>query len=334
MRRVTVSMTYQGADITKDIAKALQSFSYEEAAEGSADALTVNLENRDKRWLNDWLPVGGDTIRATLKTTDWNYPGEKIALDCGTMQVDEPTFTGPPDTLSLKALNIPTAAGFNDVTADKTWSSITLRALGAEIAAKYGLAFSYDAPSDTVISSLKKSNQTDADFLKSTAGKYCLCLKVFSNKLILYSKALYEQRPPVLTLTRGASNISAYNISSATVDTAYNAAVVNYKAGSRTLKYEFRIAPGGKAYTATDTADNLDQAKLMAKAKLREINEKQFSGSFTLALDLRLSSACTVGVAGFGKLDGKYFVDSASHRGGGGAGQTEIKVHRCLNGGY
>lgn len=118
--------------------------------------------------------------------------------------------------------------------------------------------------------------------------------------------------------------------------TGYNAAVETYSlAGSGTqLSYTFRIAPGGKALQLNESVDDTAQAEMVTKSKLREANEKQYAGSLTLSLDLRLVAACTIMLAGFGKFDGKHFVDSCKHTYGSGAGQTEIDIHKVLTGGY
>lgn len=336
MRHADVALTYESTDISSNIKSDLMSFSYEEKAEGEADSLTIGLHNKSLKWLNAWLPKSGDSIAASLTSYDWNTPGEILKLDCGTMQVDEPEFAGPPDTVSIKALNIPATAGFNDTPQNNAWESISLKELGQKIAGKYGMTFIFDSEKDFTLSALKQSDQTDADFLKSTAGKYNLCMKVYSKKLILYSKYLYEQREPVLTLTHGASNISGYTISAPTVGTGYSAAVVSYQPtdSSTVLSYEFRIAQGGKAITVNESVDDIAQAELVAKAQLRSANETQYTGSFTLSLNLKIVAACTIKLSGYGKFDGKYFVDSASHSYGGGAGQTSIEIHKCLEGGY
>lgn len=335
MRRVSVEITFKGTDITEDIKIDLISVSYTEPAEGESDSLTVNLNNTSFKWMNAWLPQSGNSIEAVITSYDWNSSGEVLALETGEMQIDEPSFSGPPDTISLKALSIP-AAGFNDTADNQTWETITLRELGAEIARKYGMSFIYDAEKNFTISSLSRSNQTDSDFLKSTAEKYNLCTKVFSNKLILYSKHLYEQRPPVTTLIRGESNISSYTLEAPTVGTGYHASTVSYQptSSSTALSYEFRIASGGKVLKTNESVDDLAQAELAAKAKLREANEKQYSGSFTMALNLKIAAACTVLLSGFGVFDGKYFVDTVTHTFGSGAGQTSIEVHKCLEGDY
>lgn len=335
-RRASVSLIYAGADITKDITPDLEGFSYKEAAEGQADSLTISLQNKSLKWMGAWLPQPGDQISASLTSYDWAAPGEVKTLNCGSMQVDSPTFSGPFDIINLNALNIPAAEGFNDAPQDTTWDSITMSQLGQLIATRYNMQLIYDAPQDFVIRALKRTQQTDAALLSDTCKKYNLCLKVYSNKLVIYSKYLYEQRDPVATITYGASNLNTYTFASPIVGTGFNACTVKYKpVKSKAInQYEFRIAPGGKSLILPESVDDDAQAEMVSKGKLREANEKQFTGSFNLALNLDFVAGATFMVTGFGQFDGKYFIETCDHDYGKSVGATNIAFHKCLEGGY
>jgi hypothetical protein len=336
MRRAIVSLIYAGVNITKDIAPDFQGFSYKEVAEGSADSLQLTLQNKTLKWMGEWLPQPGDKISASITQYDWAGPGEVKTLDCGSMIVDSPTFSGPFDVINLNALNIPADQGFNDAPQDTTWADITMSQLGQMIASKYGMSFTYDAPTDFVIHALKRTKQTDAALLSDTCKKYNLCLKVYSDKLIIYSKAQYEQRDPIKTITYGSSNINSYTLASPIVGTGFTSVTINYKpTKTKTmLQYTFSIGTGGKSMILQESADDDEQAELIAKEKMREANEKAFTGTLNLALDLDFIAGCTFMLAGFGKFDGKYYVDTCDHDYGKGAGETNIAFHRCLEGGY
>lgn len=337
MRHCELKVEYEGHNATESIQDDLLGFEYDEKAEGDADSLTLTLHDKTRKWLFGWFPQKGDIIHTALTSHDWNAPGEIKTLDCGEMPIDEPKFSGPPPEFTLNALSIPASGGFNDNTESYTWKNISLRALGQQIANKYGLQYAYDAPMDFVISALTQSNQTDFDLLKNTAGKYNICVKIYSRKLILYNKATYEARDPVQTIKYGESSVSQYSLAAPTVDTDYAAVVETYSLpdNDTPFTYTFRTASSGKILTINESVDDDAQAEAVAKSSLRAANEKRKTGSFTLSLDLSIVAACTVQLDGWGNFDGKYFVDSANHTyGGNGAGQTAIEVHKCLEGGY
>lgn len=253
------------------------------------------------------------------------------------MPIDEPQFAGPPPIFTLNALSIPSNQGFNDLAEEYTWQNISLRALGQQIASKYGLGYTYDVPLEFTISSLSQSDQTDFDFLKSVTEKYNVCVKIFSGKLILYDKSVYEARQAVTTITYGKTSISQYSLAAPTVDTSYAAVVETYSLpdNDTPYTYTFRAASGGKTLTVNESVDDAAQAEAVAKSKLRAANEKRETGSLSIALNLSIVAACTVQLENWGNFDGKYFVDSATHTyGGSGAGKTDIEIHKCLEGGY
>lgn len=336
MRHAELTLEYEGHSITDDVKNDLLSLQYDEKASGEADSLSISLQDKSRKWLFGWFPEKGDIIRPKLTTYDWAKKGEVKTLDCGNMPIDEPQFSGPPGIFTLKALSIPSADGFNDTPEDYTWQNISMSQLGNEIANKYGLKFIYDAPCDFVISTLKRSNQTDSDLLSSTAKKYNLCTKIFNGKLVIYDKAIYEARAPVAKIIYGQSNISHYDLSAPTVDTNYAGVIETYSLpdNDNPFTYTFRVASSGKMLTVNESVDDAAQAEMVAKSNLREKNEKRMSGSFTLVLDLDIVAAEIVELEGWGKFDGKYFIDTASHAIGSGQGQTQIEVHKCLEGGY
>lgn len=336
MRHAELSLEYEGHSITTDVQDDLLSFQYDEKASGEADSLSISLQDKTRKWLFGWFPRSGDIIRPKLTTYDWAKKGEIKTLDCGRMPIDEPQFSGPPGTFTLKALSIPSADGFNDAPEDYTWQNISMSQLGSEIASKYGLQFIYDAPCDFIISTLKRSNQTDSDLLSSTAQKYNLCTKIFNGKLVIYDKATYEAKAPVASIIYGQSNISQYDLAAPTVDTNYAGVVETYSLpdNDNPFTYSFRVANSGKMLTINESVDDTAQAEMVAKSNLREKNEKRMTGNFTLALNLGIVAAETVQLIGWGNFDGKYFVDSASHSYSSSSGQTQIEVHKCLEGGY
>jgi hypothetical protein len=336
MRHAVPSVIYQGTDITSSLAPFLESWQYDEAAEGSADGLTLVLTNTDLRWLNSWLPSPGDSIQAKITSYDWNSPGEVLVLDAGVMQVDDPEYSGPPDILTLKALQIPANRGLTDLPLDTTWQLITMSQLGQEIASKYGMAYSYEAPTDFTIHALKRTKQADAALLSATCKKYNLCLKIYSNKLVIYSKMILEQQAPVATITYGSSSVQNYTLQSPLVGTGYTGCTILYKPTKTKTLLSYTFPPGatGKVMVFQLACDDSGQAEMLAQGKLREANEKARTGTFTLALNLNITAACVVALQGWGQFDGNYFVDKCTPSGGKSAATTQITIHKCLTGGY
>ena len=331
MRHCELQVTYEGQDITRDILPFLQSFQYDEVATGEADSTELTLTDTDLRWMNSWQPIPGDMISAVLTSYDWHFPGEELTLNVPNLQVDSPEFHGPPDTITIKGLNVDAGQGYSDLPRDTCWSLITLKELGAEIAARYNMTFDYQVDQDFVIHSLKRTKQSDAACLDATCAKYNCCLKSYANKLVIFSMATLEQQDPVITLTKGSSNIESYTLNSPLVG-IYDGVTIKYKPTRSKQMLEATWPPGatGKIMVIQQACDDIQQAELMAKARLRESRIKAHTATFDLSLDLRVVAGCTVQLEGFGQFSGLYFVDKASHRYGGSAATTTIDCHMCL----
>ena len=108
-RRARVQISYNGKDITKDLAPYLKSFEYSDNAEDKSDEVQITLEDRDLLWCGDWFPEKGDTVEATIIVTDDSV---ETRLPCGSFEVDEVESDGPPNTVKIKAVSVPLSCMF------------------------------------------------------------------------------------------------------------------------------------------------------------------------------------------------------------------------------
>jgi len=76
----------------------------------------------------------------------------------------------------------------------------------------------------------------------------------------------------------------------------------------------------------TDVTDN---ANRICKARCREKNKNEWTCTLKMVGNVKMVGGVTINVRGWGKYSGKYMVDSASHKTGGGY-QTTVKAHKVL----
>ena len=50
-RKATASVSYNGKRIDTKLAEYLQSFSYTDVASGESDSLSLNINDRDRKWI-------------------------------------------------------------------------------------------------------------------------------------------------------------------------------------------------------------------------------------------------------------------------------------------
>ena len=57
-RRTAVKIYFKGKDISKDLSKYLLSLSFTDKEEDETDDISITLDDRDGKWIKDWLNTG------------------------------------------------------------------------------------------------------------------------------------------------------------------------------------------------------------------------------------------------------------------------------------
>jgi phage protein D len=342
-RRAALEIIYQGVNISESIAKDLLSFEYTDNASAEADSISVTLKDDSGKWMSTWAPEQGDKIKASILTTNWRYDGDKGKLDCGTFMVDEPESGGPPTSININGAAIPSSNDFRDTNKSRTWEKVTTKKLASDIAAAAGLSLFYDTAKVYTINFIEQSEQTDSAFLADTLGKYGLSLKLFNDKVVVFSEAEYEAKGHIQTISRAVlenqanENINvSWTAKKSLTETGYDACEVTYTPPSsgKKLQYLFKLNDSPKKILRINKdVSSVAEAEIAAKAELRKANIKQFSMNFVLPGNVFLLASACVKVVGFGVYDGKYYIDKAGHSVGGGY-TTSLETHKVLAGGY
>ena len=107
--------------------------------------------------------------------------------------MDDFSFSGgPPIRLSLEGLALPADSSFKTTQRTLTYEDATLQEIGQEIAGRAGIALFYEA--DTIsIKRIEQTNQSDCEFYNKLVTDYGLVLKIYDNRLVVFSEAQYER---------------------------------------------------------------------------------------------------------------------------------------------
>lgn len=202
-RRAVLELRYNGKDVTQDITKSLTDLQYNDAASGSLDDLTVTLEDRERNWQGPWSPVEGDQLVAAIRTVNWDKPGEIKKLPLGTFEVDSIDFSGPPDTISIKAVSLPVTSEVRMQRSSRSWEKTNLKTIAAQVAKRAMLKLIYEAQDNPSYDRLEQSEVSDLAFLLNTATQEGIAIKVSSGCLVLFDEQEYEQKEAVATIVRG-----------------------------------------------------------------------------------------------------------------------------------
>jgi len=330
-RRTEIYITYENKDISADIKPYLLDFSYQDN-EDEADDLQITLEDKEGLWQKEWFPARGAKIKAEIATINYEYEGQFIKLPCGTFEIDDFGCSGPPNTVKLKAISIPISNSINQEKKTKAWEKIGFKDIAKQISAKNNMGIMIDVVGDYIYDRVDQNQESDLAFLKRLSKDLGFGLKVSNFNIIIYDDMKYHNKDIVRTIKKGEPSVLSYDINENSLS-AYKAAEVTYKDPAtgkveKAKKENKSEKVSGKTLKINKRVKNKEQAEKVAEKSLQEQNKKTRTAKFTLAGDLKLVSKQTVEVEGWGKFDGKYIVNSATHKMGTGGYTVDIECSK------
>ena len=317
MRKSKVLIKYNDVDATKAIGNTLESFSWTDYASGSADTISLSLNNINNLWLKKgYIPLHTDNLKAWIRVDDWNYAKDNRSVFCGRFQVDKYTTGGPPNVFVLEGICIPISRSFNVTQRNKTYKKTSVKRRMRDIAKKAGLKLIYDAE-DYSIKEISQDGKTDMEFAFSICDDYGLAMKIYNRKLVIYDQLRYEKRKAsyvidIATLGEGGAYSIEKNVAS-----MYDGVKMQYTGKEKkTVTYKY-VRPGKKGNRLlfiSASADSHAEAEIKAKAQLyKNLREVQVITLSNLRGDPKYKAAECFTLTGAGKLNGKYFIDQVTH---------------------
>lgn len=323
-RRAAVEISYERINITDDIARDIKTFSYTDIASGKSDAISIVVQDEERKWMNGWSPEKGDHISAKAIFSDWTGEGDTWEMYCGEFEVDDVSMSGPPNECNIGAVSIPRSIAFNEEERTKNWENITVREIAAEISGRAGIEFIYEAD-EIFIESLEQDKQTDCKFLYSICEKYGLAMKVFAERIVIFDEARYEALEPVTTLCY--EDFIKYNYNSTLAGT-YTGAKIAYSDPGTGEDHIVMVGSGDRIMEINEAADSAADAQKKAIAALNNANKKDTTLTGTIRARKELYASCCVNITGFGNPDGLYYLDEMVTKiRGSGASQQTLTMH-------
>lgn len=331
-RRVWLKVVYNQTDISKDIAKYLKLFSYNDVMSGEADDIQITLEDRQELWQGDWLASKGDTLNVTIVTKAWEQSTDtEKELPLGVFEIDEISISAPPNEVKIKAVSVPNNSELRGVDKTRSWEKTKLSVIANDIASGAGLELFYDTDDDPEIDRAEQSEQSDLSFLMKICKDKGLALKINDKKTIIFDEEKYEQADPVKTIDK--SCLKSFDLKSSTRE-VYKACHVKYQKSDtkELIEYTYEV-PGkqGKTLQVNDEVKSIGEAEKLAKKKLREKNKDEITISLSLLGDFDLLTGNTIMLNGFHSFNGKYIITKGSHDIGNGY-TMKLDLRRCLDG--
>ena len=103
-RKTILKLEYNDTDISGDISGDVESFTYNDRGADSSDSISIKVNAVDDKWINSWLPDKEAVLHPTLCTKNWIVQGDSTPLDCGTLVVDDLSYSAGPCVLTIGAV--------------------------------------------------------------------------------------------------------------------------------------------------------------------------------------------------------------------------------------
>lgn len=327
--RSVITLKYNDVDVPKNVTDECEGFTFEDNAYGQADSIELTMNNRSGKWLKKWHPRANDFIKAWIRVQDWEQGKRNAKLFCGKFSIDELVFSGFPETVQIRGISIPINGGFNVTEKNRTWKKTTTKQILSDIAKAAGIRLVYEADTFS-IDEMTQSGNTDMEFAFSLCEQHDLALKLYNDRMVVYDKDVYEKKKSVYTIKKDELGES-YSVREQ-IRTVYDSVKMQYTNNKETVTYAYTV-PGKKGTRklfVSEKAESIRDAERKAKAKLRESLRERVSIDLTVMGNIRYKAAENFTLEGFGKLDGKYFIDYVSHQKSGSKYTCQITAHRVV----
>jgi phage protein D len=213
----------------------------------------------------------------------------------------------------------------------KGWENVKLSVIAGDIAGTNGLTLFWDSPNDPLFERRDQVEMSDLGFLQKLCRDYGIGIKVTDIQLVCYDEESYEAKDAVAAISFGDKRIKNYRFRTKSRGT-YKGARVQYHDPVKDENFE--------VYKPADTegvwqdlvinqkVDTLADAEALAEKQLHDANKKETTGSITMVGDMRFLGGSNIDASGWGKFDGKYFIEKATHNVSKGSGyETMLDLH-------
>ena len=334
--RVKLSFMPEGRDVTESLIPDLLSFTYDDKETNEADEISIVLKDPTGKWAATWKPDAGEVVGASIVmgTVSTNIRN----IYCGRFYVDTMRTSGSPRTFEMRAVSIPLNKPIRRKLKSRAWEKTTLKAIAQKIANEAKIKLLFDSAENPALDRQDQKRESDLKFLSRLCEDAGLSIKVTDEQIVIFDQASYEKKAPIKTLVLGESDIMSWDFEIQQGDT-YKSCTVTYRdpkqksassaggfylseserkkaANPAVMTYTYDdpdAGENGQEFTIKKRATSIEEAKRLAKAKLRELNARHITGSMTVVGDVSLLAGVVIACKGFGSFDGNFIISQATH---------------------
>lgn len=311
---VTYRLLYNNKNITDDVSRFAISVTYTDKTEKESDEISIELEDSDQLWQNEWYPEKGAKLYLEI------IQDGKI-LKCGNFTLDEINNSGSKssgDKVTLRAI----ATGIKQKL--RTRQSFanenkTLRQLAETIASRHGLTLQGTGDVlDLIIDRVTQWRETDIGFLNRIGQEYGAMFSVRDDKLVFTSVYDIEASTHIASLDK--IHLIEYDVSDKSFLTYREARVkFHHPTKKKVITYTVKETNPAIDQTKADVlelvvkAETEAQAEAKAKAALYRKNSLQQGGHIKVPGNIRYIAGVNIELTGLGVCSGIYHVTQSEH---------------------
>lgn len=303
----TWDLVINSHNVSRSLDPYVMSVTYEDHEEGEADTVDISLEDRDGLLIDAWYPTKGDNLDLWI-----GFSGQPL-LSCGHFEVDEITYNGPPEIMTLRAL----AAGIDEPRRTRkavAYEGTTLAEVVAAVAKRAKLTL-VGTVEPIAIRRATQIHESDIEFLRRIGNEYGYAFNIKGKQLVFYKRSALTAATPVLTLDR--KDIRPYSFRDKIKDVVEQAQVYHHDPKTKSLKRAkatSTVQASGDTLRINRRAESARQAQAQADAALEAANREATTFEGTVpGGDLRLVAGVNFEARGFGKLSGVYHTKLSRH---------------------
>ena len=225
----------------------------------------------------------------------------------GFRALDDLSFTACPDVLTIGAVARPSDTGFHERNREQVWKKTSIQRIASTIAERNSLQCSMDA--EDVDIAIKEQDDNDSAFLKSLCETYGLILKVYMGKIWIFDREKYKQKDAVRTFTPADIVPGSFSWNTTLAGT-YTGGVFTYTNQRKKVNINVTVGGGDRMLKLNQYASSEADAKRQLEAAIAMKNHSNTTVSFKTMGDLNIHATQCVNIQGYGKMDGKYYLDS------------------------
>lgn len=205
-RKVSVTISYNGSDITSSIQPCLTSLIYKESFQQAIQADTLELDIADPEGLfrKSFHLDTNAAVDCTISIENWNGPftgtKQKVLsqMFVQSIRIDKDKHTGT--RIRLKCTSIPPQSPLRLEKKSANWQPSTLKDVATQVASQDGLQLQYLATSNPQVQAVTQHEHSDAYLLKKLCRDNDLSYKVVNKTIYIRDVGQVEQQSPIGTI--------------------------------------------------------------------------------------------------------------------------------------